>query len=286
MLGDILFSAPAAILIAAFVLLPILIAFYLSFTDWDGFTPNPDFVGWENYTDYFTDGDVVGASVFTVIVAIVATISCNAVGLALALAVNGASRFNSAMRAVLFYPFVLGAVIIGFLWSAILGSNGAINALLESLSADKVPFLSDPLWAAASVIFVIVWSHFGINMVLYLAGLQTIPESLIEAATIDGAGPWAIFWKVKLPLLAPVVTINIVLVMVSFLRTYELVLALTNGGPAGRTQTVVYHILSTSFRNGELGYGAAQSIVLMIVIVAVAAGISAYRRRAEKDVIA
>ena len=286
LVGDILFSAPATILIAAFVLAPIVIAGYLSFTDWNGYSANPELVGWDNYREFLTDSRAAGAALFTAVMAVIATVTCNALGLGLAIAVNGVSRFNSVMRAVMFYPFVLGAVILGFLWSAILGTNGAIAGLLEAAGAEKLPFLSDPLWAAGSVIFVVVWSHFGVSMVLYLAGLQTIPESLIEAATIDGAGPWMTFWKVKLPLLAPVVTLNLVLLMVGLLRTYEVVLALTGGGPAGRTETVVYNILLTSLRNGELGYGAAQSLVLMIVIVTIAVAITAYRRRAEKDVVA
>ena len=220
----------------------------------------------------------------TGVITVVGTVGCNVLGLGLALLVNRSTRFNAFMRAVLFYPYIIGAIIIGFLWSAILGSNGAINSFLQSTGADKFPFLSDPFWAAASIIFVIIWMTFGMNVILYLAGLQTIPESLIEAATIDGASAWQRFWHVKLALLAPVVTMNVVLVVIGLLRTYEIVLALTAGGPAGRTQTVVYNILSTSLANSQLGYGAAQSILLLIIVVAVTIVITRLRRQAEKNV--
>jgi ABC-type sugar transport system permease subunit len=137
-----------------------------------------------------------------------------------------------------------------------------------------------------TLICVIVWASFGVNVVLYLAGLQTVPDSLIEAAKIDGATPWQTFWQVKLPMLAPTVTLNVVLTVIGLLRVYELILALTKGGPAGTTQSFVYSILTSSFQNYQLGYGAAQSIVLMIVIVIATVGITAARRRAEQAVAA
>jgi raffinose/stachyose/melibiose transport system permease protein len=285
-LGETVMLAPALALVIVFMLVPIGIAIYLSFTNWDGYSSDLSSVGWANYERIFSDPTVMDAALFTGIITVVGTIGCNVLGLGLALLVSRSTRFNSFMRAVLFYPYIIGAVIIGYLWSAILGSNGALNSVLHALGSSGLPFLSDGVWAGGSVIFVIIWSGFGVNLVLYLAGLQTIPDSLIEAATVDGASPWHVFWKVKLPLLAPVVTINIVLVMISLLRTYELVLALTAGGPAGRTQTIAFYILNTSFTNGQLGYGAAQAVLLMIVIVAVTVVLTTMRRRAERDVIA
>ena len=139
-------------------------------------------------------------------------------------------------------------------------------------------------WARASVVFVIVWANFGVTMVLYLAGLQTLPIDLIEAAVIDGANAWQVFWRVKFPLLAPVVTISVVLTTISLLRTYELVLALTAGGPAGRTQTIAFYILNISFADGKLGYGAAQAVLLMIVIIVVTVALMAMRRRTDQNI--
>ncbi len=205
-------------------------------------------------------------------------------GPGVALLLNRNSRLNSILRVLVFYPYVVGPVILGFLWSSILGTDGAVNAVVGA--KHSLPFLSDPTWAVATVICVIVWSSFGVNVVLYLAGLQTVPDSVIEAAKIDGASPWQTFWRVKLPMLAPTVTVNVVLVVIGLLRVYELILALTAGGPAGETQSFVYNILTSSFDNTQLGYGAAQSVVLMIVIIVVTVGITSARRRSEQAVSA
>jgi ABC-type sugar transport system permease subunit len=278
--------APPVALVLAFVVVPILIALYLSLTDWDGFTFPPHFVGASNYRHLTQDSDVLHAVELTLVITVVGTIACNVLGLGVATLLNGNGRVNAFMRVLVFYPYVIGPVILGFLWSSILGANGAINSVATALGHGRLPLLSDPTWATVSVIGVIVWSSFGVNVVIYLAGLQTIPENLLEAARIDGAGPWQTFWRVKLAMLAPTITVNVVLVTVGLLRVYELILALTAGGPAGATQSVAFNILSTSFNKSQLGYGAAQSIVLMVAIVIVTVAITAARRRSEQAVAA
>jgi len=277
---------PAFILVAVLVLVPIGIAAYLSFTNWDGFTIPPSWVGTRNYERLVQDPEVLRASVYTAVIAIVGTIACNALGMALALLLNRNTRVNTFMRVLVFSPYVIGPIILGFLWASILGTNGALNSLLHSIGVDGAPFLSDPAWAMTTTLIVIIWASFGLNVVLYLAGLQTLDNALIEAATIDGAGAWAMFWRVKLPVLAPTVTLNIVLTAIGLLRVYEMVLALTAGGPAGTTQTAVFNILTTSFSRSQLGYGAAQSVVLMIVIIVITIALTQLRRQSEEAVSA
>lgn len=276
--------APATAMISLFMLVPIVLAAYLSFTDWDGLTPNPRRIGWANYQHLFADADVRQAAVVTLVITVVGTLACNAAGLGLAMLLNRPTRVNSVLRAVVFYPYVVGPIIVGFLWSAILGADGAIATVLTSSHHSALPFLSDPAWAIGSITFVVVWSQFGVNVVLYLAGLQTIPASLLEAARVDGANRWQTFRAVTWPVLAPSVTVNLVLVLVGLLRVYEIVLALTNGGPAGRTSSFAFLILSNSFKANKLGYGAAQAITLMVVIGVMALGLTALRRRAESAV--
>lgn len=283
---DVLMIGPAFVLIAAFVLIPIGIALYLSFTDWDGFTIPPDWIGARNYERLLQDPDVLRAAGFTAVIAVVGTIACNALGLGIAVLLNRNTRVNTLMRVLVFSPYVIGPIILGFLWSSILGSNGAINSVLTNLGADRLPFLADPTWAMVTTLLVIIWASFGVNVVLYLAGLQTLDDSLLEAAVIDGASPWQTFWRVKLPVLAPTVTLNVVLAAIGLLRVYEIVLALTAGGPAGTTQTVVFNILTTSFSRSQLGYGAAQSVVLMVVIITVTVVLTQLRRRSEEAVSA
>ncbi|MEW1642553.1 MULTISPECIES: sugar ABC transporter permease [unclassified Streptomyces] len=281
---DIVMMAPPVLLVVGLIVVPIGIAVYLSFTDWNGFTTPPHQVGFHNYVRLTKDPAVRHAAFVTLLITLVGTVVCNVLGLGVALLLNRNSRLNAVLRVLVFYPYVVGPVILGFLWSSVLGTNGAVNAVVGA--QHSLPFLSDPTWALATVTCVIVWSSFGVNVVLYLAGLQTVPDSIIEAARIDGASPWQTFWRVKLPMLAPTVTVNVVLVVIGLLRVYELILALTAGGPAGETQSFVYTILTSSFDNTQLGYGAAQSVVLMIVIILVTVGITAARRRSEQAVAA
>lgn len=283
---DVLMIGPAFILVAVLVLVPIGIAAYLSFTNWDGFTIPPSWIGTRNYERLVQDPEVLRAAVYTAVIAIIGTIACNALGMALALLLNRNTRVNTFVRVLVFSPYVIGPIILGFLWASILGTNGALNSLLHSIGVDGAPFLSDPAWAITTALIVIIWASFGLNVVLYLAGLQTLDNALIEAATIDGAGAWAMFWRVKLPVLAPTVTLNIVLTAIGLLRVYEMVLALTAGGPAGTTQTAVFNILTTSFSRSQLGYGAAQSVVLMIVIIVITIALTQLRRRSEEAVSA
>lgn len=277
---------PALVLVALFVLIPIGIAAYLSFTNWDGFTIPPSWIGVRNYERLFQDPDALRAATYTAVITVVGTIVCNAFGLGIALLLNRNTRVNTVMRVLVFSPYVIGPIILGFLWASILGTNGALNSVLTFLGVERVPFLADPAWAMATTLLVIIWATFGLNVILYLAGLQTLDNSLLEAAKIDGAGPWATFWRVKLPVLAPTVTLNIVLTAIGLLRVYEIVLALTAGGPAGSTQTVVFNILTTSFSRSQLGYGAAQSVVLMLVIIVVTVVLTQVRRRSEEAVAA
>ena len=177
----------------------------------------------------------------------VGTARCNALGLGLRRADRAtAPASNAVIRTILFYPHIISALIIGFLWSALLSNSGVINELLSQLGASPLPFLSDPTWAGASVILVTIWATFGVNLVLYIAGLQAIPADYYEAAELDGASPWQQFRHVTFPMMAPVVTVNLVITMVWMLKAYDLVLSLTAGGPAGRTQTAVYQILVDS----------------------------------------
>jgi ABC-type sugar transport system permease subunit len=281
---DLMMMAPPVVLVVGLIVVPIGIALYLSFTDWDGFTSPPHLVGFRNYIRLTQDPAVRHAAFLTLLITVAGTIACNVLGLGVALLLNRNSRLNAMLRVLVFYPYVVGPVILGFLWSSILGTDGAVNAVLGTRHA--LPFLSDPTWATVTLICVIVWAGFGVNVVLYLAGLQTVPDVVLEAAKIDGATAWQTFWRVKLPMLAPTVTVNVVLVVIGLLRVYELILALTAGGPAGQTQSFVYNILTSSFDNSQLGYGAAQSIVLMIAIIAVTVGITAARRRTEQAVAA
>jgi multiple sugar transport system permease protein/raffinose/stachyose/melibiose transport system permease protein len=280
----IVMSAPAVIVFLAMFVVPMGLAFVLSLTDWDGYSLNLDFIGFANYADAFNSPQAIGAAGFTLALAVIGTVLCNALGLGLAVLIGESGALNTIARTVFFYPYIISALIIGFLWSALLAPQGVVNNILTQLGLGSVPFLSQPEFAKATIIFTIVWSTFGFNMILYIAGLKSIPAEYYEAATVDGAGPWAQFRNITIPLLAPVVTVNLVLSLVAFLKVYDVVLALTDGGPAGSTETVVFQILNESFRNTKLGFGAAQSVILLIITAIVGLGVTLSRRGAEKKV--
>lgn len=274
--------APATVLYTVMLIVPVGLAIYLSLTNWDGYSADPAFVGGDNYAEVLNDPRFQQAAFITLLAAVVGTVAMNLLGLGFAVMVSRRSRVNSALRMVLFYPHVLSALVVGFLWGAILGTNGAVNSFLTSHGADVLPFLSDPDWATVTLIAVLVWAGFGVNTVLYVAGLQTVPASLLEAARIDGASKWQTFRHVTLPAIAPVVTVNLVLSLITLLKTYDLVVSLTAGGPAGQTQTLAYLILWNSFHDGRLGFGSAQSVVLMVVTAALALIVTRLRRRADQ----
>lgn len=275
---------PALTLFTLMLVIPVGLSVYLSLTDWDGYSANPAMVGLRNYSALVRDSEAAQAAWVTLLVAVVGTAFLNVLGLGFALLVNGASRLNSVFRMVLFYPHVLSALVVGFLWSAILGTTGVVNSLVTDAGGSVLPFLSNPTWARVSLIAVIVWAGFGVNVILYLAGLQTVSRDLVEAARIDGASQAQVFRHVTMPALAPVVTVNLVLCLVTLIKTYDLVVSLTGGGPAGATQTAAYLILWDSFANSALGFGSAQSVVLMLVTAALALAVARLRSGAEEGV--
>lgn len=278
-------ATPAVAVFVAMFVIPMILAGVLSFTDWTGYSLNFDFVGWDNYAKAFRNPRSISAAVFTGVIAVVGTLFCNLVGLAIAALISGPGRSNTILRTIFFYPYVISSLIIGFIWSAMLAPTGAVNGMLASFGLPAMPFLTDPTFAKASVIFTIVWSHFGFNMILFLAGIKSVPAEYYEAATVDGASRWQQFRSITVPLIAPVFTVNIVLTLVGLLKAYDVVLSLTDGGPAGSTQTIVYQILKDSFANSALGFGAAQSIVLLIVTAVIGLGVTLVRRRAEQKAV-
>jgi ABC-type sugar transport system permease subunit len=274
-------TVPAVAVFAAMIIVPICVSVYLSLTNWDGYSADPRMVGLANYSRIFDNPDVLRAAWVTLLIAVIGTVGLNLLGLGLALAVNKTTRINKVFRAIFFYPHVLSVLVIGFLWGAILGTNGAVNSFLTSHGADLVPFLSSPRWAVGTMIGVLIWAGFGVNVILYLAGLQTVPPELVEAARIDGSGRWSVFRNVTAPSLRPSVTLNLVLSLVTLLKTYDLVVSLTGGGPAGRTQTAAYLILWDSFHNNQLGFGSAQSVLLMVVTAVLALSVVKFRQRSD-----
>ena len=281
--SKVLMSGPAIILVCVFLAAPLLLAFYFSFTDWKGAGNNATFIGFENYERIFTSATFGRATYVTVFIAIVTTVALNVVGLLLAMLLHRTGAINSIYRSSFFFPMVLSPIIVGFLWKTLIDYRGVVNTLITDIGLPPIEFLGNPALALSSVTWVIIWQSLGFNMVLYLAGLQNIPKSLLEAAVVDGAGPWRVFRSVTLPMLAPVVTINIVSVFIFNMREYDRIKAVTDGGPGGATQTLAYKILNEAFSLGLLGRGSAYAVVLMVGVAIVASVLIYFLRKRERE---
>ncbi|KKD06336.1 carbohydrate ABC transporter permease [Streptomyces sp. WM6386] len=268
------FALPAILLFAFVVLVPSARGVYYAFTDWDGLDPDFAFVGLDNFTAMLSDSDATQAIWHTLLIAVSITVVQNAVGLLLALGVNSAIKSRNALRVFLFAPAVITPIVTAYLWRNLLGPDGAVNSALGAVGLDgsRQDWLGSPRLALWSVIGVIVWQYAGYSMVIFLAGLQSVPKEIHEAAAIDGAGPVRRFWSVTRPLLAPALTINLMLSIIGGIKLFDQVYALTGGGPGHATDTLSTLIYKDAFTLGEFGYSIALAVVLTIIVAVVSTG--------------
>jgi len=268
------FTAPALILFAFVVLIPSGRGVYYAFTNWDGLDPHFSVIGLKNFSGVLHDPDAVQAIWHTVIIAVSITIVQNALGLLLALGVNSAIKSRNVLRVFLFAPAIITPVVTAYLWRNLLGPSGAVNSLLEAvgLGSWRQDWLGDPHLALWSIVGIIVWQFGGYSMVIFLAGLQSIPKEVHEAAMMDGCGPVRRFWSVTRPLLAPATTINLMLSIIGGLKLFDQVYALTDGGPGHATDTISTLIYKDAFTLGEFGYSIALAVILTIIVAVVSAG--------------
>ena len=246
--------------------LPLLMAFAFSLTNQNLLYKTSEFIGLGNYIDLLDDKSFTRSLWITTRLSFLVTLATNLVGLLIALMLNVNDRFHNTLRTVFFIPQVLSAVIVSFIWRIILVDRGLLNALLQQIGLITKPihWLGNPTMAFYAIVIVVTWQMVGFCTVVYLASLQGIPKDLMEAAQIDGANPWQRFWNVTWPLLAPGVTINMVLLLIMTFKLYDQVAVLTSGGPGGRTETLSYYIIRIAFTGNQLGYGSTMAVVLFI----------------------
>ncbi len=278
------FVLPALALFSFVVLLPSARGVYYAFTDWDGLSPQWSLIGVDNFTAIADDPDAVQAIWHTLLIAVAVTVIQNGVGLLLALGVNTIIKSRNVLRVFLFAPAVVTPIVTAYLWRNLLGPDGAVNSLLAAtgLGAWQQDWLGDPQLALWSVVTVVVWQFAGYSMVIFLAGLQSIPKEISEAAAMDGAGPARRFWWIVRPLLAPAITINLMLSIIGGIKLFDQVYALTGGGPGHATDTISTLIYKDAFTLGEFGYSIALAVVLTAIVAAVSAGQYAVLARNER----
>lgn len=261
------------LLFAFVVLVPSARGVYYAFTDWDGLSPDLSFVGLDNFAGIARDPDAVQAIWHTVVIAVSITIIQNGIGLLLALGVNSLIK-STVLRVFLFAPAVVTPIVTAYLWRNLLGPDGAVNSLLGAVGLGRwgQDWLGDPQLALWSIVAVIVWQFAGYSMVIFLAGLQSVPKELYEAAAIDGSGPVRRFWSVIRPQLAPAITINLMLSIIGGIKLFDQVYALTGGGPGHATDTISTLIYKDAFTLGEFGYSIALAVVLTIIVAVASTG--------------
>ncbi|MHA6513253.1 carbohydrate ABC transporter permease [Tessaracoccus sp. Z1128] len=267
------FVLPAALFYLFAVVVPSVRGGAFAFTDWDGVTPEQNLVGMENFVAMFSDPNAAVAIRNTMLIAVAVTVIQNLLGLLIALGVNSRIKSRNVLRVLIFAPVVITSIAVGFLWQNLYAPNGGINAALDSmgLGALKQNWLGNPDIAIWSVIGVVIWQFVGYSMVIFLAGLQGVPAEVLEAAAIDGAGPVRRFWSVVRPMLAPAITINVMLSVIGGFKLFDQVFVMTQGGPGGATDTISTLIYSNAFQLGRFGYAAALAVVLTIFVAVVSA---------------
>lgn len=265
----IIFILPALLIYVVFSILPFLYTFYYSFTDYTDINPvNLNFTGLANYAKVLQNNLMTTAIQNSIVYAIVITSFQTLVGLPLAVILNGKLKTRNLLRAVYFFPAVFSALIIGYLWNFIMSSSdyGLINNLLHRLGFDTFNFFTANR-ALFSVIFTQVWQWAGWAMVIYLANLQSISPDLYEAAEIDGASGLKKFFFVTLPLMCPSVKIVIVTGLIGGMKVFDIIYAMTSGGPGNATETVMTVMMKKGISDGFYSQGAAFGVCFFIIVV-------------------
>jgi multiple sugar transport system permease protein len=269
------FGGPGVAIYACFVLLPILVSFGYSLTNYNPFNPPTKYVGLRNYEWLLTDSGFLMSLKVTTILTVIVVIVPNVVGLAIAVLLDRRGWLYNALRSVFFVPMVLSSVVVSVIWTRLLDNEGPINQGLRAVGVEQPPgWLSDPDYALYSLGWILSWQMLGFCVVVYLAGLQGVPVELQEAAAIDGAGPFRRFWNVTWPLLGPALTINTVVLLISAFKIFDHVQVITRGGPGeGTTATIAFLVLRTAFEENRGGFASAEAII-MLVIIAVASALT------------
>ncbi len=255
-----------------FVILPTLNSLYYSFTDWVGYGADFNFVGWANFEKVFTDRLFRNAIRNTAIWLALAMTVPTLLGLGLALALQGKRRINALYKSFFYLPICLAPVIIGIIWVWIYSPKlGILNIFLRGIGLDGLAtaWLANPNTALYAVFAAWAWQQTGLNMVIFLAGLTSVPAPLVEAAKVDGANYWQTLRKVIIPMLRPATVVVLALTAINALKNFEVIWVMTKGGPFNRTDTLAVFMYSESFRKYKMGYGSAAAVILFLMTLVI-----------------
>lgn len=277
-----LITIPILALFVCFNTIPLIRGIMYSFTNFKGFGTY-DWVGLRNYMDLFGDSRIGGSYLFTFKLAVVATILTNVISLILALGLNSKIRAKSFFRAAYFLPNVLGALVVGYIFQYLF--TYIIPALGEMIGSPVLSqsLLSNENLAWFAIVIVCCWQNITMNTIIYISGLQTVPEDVYEAGDLDGATGWKRFRHLTFPLIIPFFTINMVLCVKNFLMVFDQIMAMTQGGPAQSTESISFLIYNNGMKGGAFGYQSANAVIFFIVIVALSAAQMMISSRKEEQ---
>ena len=261
-----LITIPILALFFCFNTLPLIKGVIYSFTNFRGYGEF-DWVGLRNYADFFTDARVGKSYLFTFKLAIVATIVVNVLSLILALGLNSKIKFKSALRGMYFVPNILGALVVGYIFNYFF--TYILPAVVKMMGGKGDSILASSKWAWVAIVIVCAWQSVAMNTIIYISGLQTVPEDVYEAGSLDGATGWKKFRNLTFPLILPFFTINMVLCMKNFLMVFDQIMALTKGGPAQSTESISFLIYNNGMAGGQFGFQSANAVVFFVVIVVI-----------------
>ena len=261
-------TIPIVLLFFCFNTLPLIQGIIYSFTNFKGYG-SYDWVGLRNYIDLFQDSRVGNSYLFTFKLAICATIVVNVISLVLALGLNSKIKFKSALSGAYFVPNILGALVVGYIFNYFF--TYILPAFGKMIGSGTLgsSMLSNEKLAWVAVVIVCAWQSIAMNTIIYISGLQTVPEDVYEAGSIDGATGWKKFKNLTFPLILPFFTINMVLCVKNFLMVFDQIMALTKGGPAQSTESISYLIYQNGMGGGQFGFQSANAVIFFIVIVGI-----------------
>nr|WP_240759191.1 sugar ABC transporter permease [Phytoactinopolyspora endophytica] len=277
------FLVPAFVVLGIFFFLPTVYNFVYAFTDWSGFKSEINFVGFDNFQNLASSGTLFSSLRITLVYAVLVAIFQNVFGLALAVLLERDTRLNRFARVCFFIPVVMSALAVGYIFQALLKPEGALNGVVGAvLGTDvTVAWLGSTTWTIVVVALIHAWKWMGLSMLIYLAGLKTMPEDILEAARIDGASTWKAFWAVRFPLLAPAVTFSVATALLGSMNGFDIVQATTEGGPA-RTTEILNIFIYRTFGQGLFAQATTMSLILFLMVVVLAFPVIRTLRKREE----
>ncbi|MNI24015.1 Lactose transport system permease protein LacF [compost metagenome] len=264
------FIGPMVIGLSVLTLFPIIASIILSFTDWNFVAglSKTKFVGFDNFTHLFSDGIFIKSLVNNIIFMLVVPITL-IISLVLAVIINKKVYFKDFFKVVYFMPYISSVVAVAIVFQVLFHPTyGPVNQTLMSLGIANPPqWLADPTFALYSVMAIMIWIGVGYNLIIYIAGLQSIPKDLYEAADIDGASPWKQFTKITFPLLSPTSFFLLVTGIIGSFKAFDVIAVLTKGGPANSTSVMVYYLYETAFIKLKTGYASSMAVILLLCVL-------------------